>query len=63
MSCVTSDVIPGTKMVAFSDTVERIDGESYPCFPHPSHVKLFPRDLEDSESRRERRGRSEAQSP
>ena len=63
MSCVMSDVILEAEMVAFSDTAERIDGESYLFFLRPSHVKLFSRVLENSESRREHRGWSEAQSP
>ena len=63
MSRVMSDVILEAEMVAFSDTTERIDGKLYPCFSHLSYVKLLFRVLENSESRREHRGRSEAQSP
>ena len=58
-----SDVILEAEMVAFSDTTERIDGKSYPYSSRLYHVKLFLRVLEDSESRREHRNRSEAQSP
>jgi hypothetical protein len=62
MSCVMGDVILEAEMVAFSDTTERIDGKSYPCYPRLSHIKPFFRVLENSESRREHRSRSEAQS-
>jgi len=58
-----SDVILEAEMVAFSDTTERIDGKSYPYSSNLSYVKMFFRVLENPESRREHRGRSEAQSP
>ena len=62
MRYVTSDVVLEAEMVAFSDATERIDGESYPRFM--SHqAKSISRVLEDSESDREHRCRSETQGP
>ena len=60
MHSVMSDVILEAEMVAFSDTTGGIDGKLYPWFPHLPRAKLCFRVLENSESRREHRSRSEA---
>ena len=63
MPCVTSDAILEAEMVAFSDSTERIDGRLHHSFSRLLYAKLLLRVLENSESRREDRGRPKAQSP
>ena len=60
MHSVMSDVILEAEMVAFSDATGSIDGKQYLRFSHLFYPQLCFRVLENPESRREHRSRSEA---